>query len=83
MDDSQLVTLKIPRPLYERLSRLIEGTGFRSVTQFVTYILRDLASSTEKPPPSATATPPAADTDSLTAEEVAAIRKRLQQLGYL
>jgi Arc/MetJ-type ribon-helix-helix transcriptional regulator len=37
------VTLKIPRPLYDRLQQVIEGTGFRSVTEFVLYVLRDLA----------------------------------------
>jgi len=37
------VTLKIPRPLYDRLQKVIEGTGFRSVTEFVLYVLRDLA----------------------------------------
>ena len=36
------VTLKIPRPLYERLAQVIEGTGFRSVTEFCVYVLRDL-----------------------------------------
>lgn len=39
----ETVTLKIPRPLYERLQVVIEGTGFRSVTEFVLYVLRDLA----------------------------------------
>ena len=33
------VTLKIPRPLYNRLRQLIEGTGFRSVTEFAIYVL--------------------------------------------
>jgi hypothetical protein len=36
------VTLKIPRPLFDRLQKVIEGTGFRSVTEFVLYVLRDL-----------------------------------------
>src|SRR3990172_11466050 len=39
------VTLKIPRPLYENLSEIIEGSGFNSVTEFVVYVLRDLISS--------------------------------------
>jgi hypothetical protein len=68
------VTLKIPRPLYERLRQVIEGTGFHSVTEFSVYVLRDLVSS--QPAPSATE-------DGLTSEEVAAIRRRLQSLGYL
>src|SRR2546421_660907 len=37
------VTLKIPQPLYERIQELIEGTGFRSPTEFVLFELRDLA----------------------------------------
>jgi hypothetical protein len=67
------VTLKIPRPLYERLRQVIEGTGFHSVTEFSVYVLRDLVSSQA----------PAAAEDGLTSEEIAAIRRRLQSLGYL
>jgi hypothetical protein len=37
------VTLKIPRPLYEHIAELIEGTGFRSPTEFVLFVLRSLA----------------------------------------
>ncbi len=66
------VTLKIPRPLYDRLRTVIEGTGFRSVTEFCVYVLRDLASAHGP-----------ADGDELTHEEVAAIRRRLRALGYL
>ena len=69
------VTLKIPRPLYERLRQVIEGTGFHSVTEFSVYVLRDLVSSQ--------APPAAAGEDGLTHEEVVAIRRRLQSLGYL
>ena len=36
-------TIKIPKPLYQRLSLLIEGAGYNSVTDFVVYVLRDLA----------------------------------------
>jgi len=39
------VTLKIPRPLYEKLKMIIEGSGYNSVTDFVVFILRDLAAS--------------------------------------
>lgn len=66
---SDRVTLKIPRPLYERLKRVIEGTGFRSVNEFVVHVLRDLVAEAEG--------------DSLTPEEVRIIRERLRKLGYL
>jgi hypothetical protein len=78
------VTLKIPRPLYERLKQVIEGSGFHSVTEFVVYVLRDLASHHEAPG----ATPPrrassTEEVEPLSPEEIEAIRKRLESLGYL
>jgi hypothetical protein len=68
-----MVTLKIPGELYDRLAGLIQGTGFRSVTEFATYVLRDVAAGgkLEKQPPG------------LAADEVEAIRKRLRALGYI
>jgi hypothetical protein len=74
-----MVTLKIPRPLYERLRQLIDDTGFRSVTEFAIYVLRDLAA---QPLPMKRADeqrlPP-----KMTDAELAAARERLRQLGYL
>jgi len=66
------VTLKIPRPLYDSLSQIIEESGFNSVTEFVVYVLRDLLSSRalEKGP-------------SLSKKEVELVKKRLKSLGYL
>ncbi len=83
------VTLKIPRPLYERLQVIIAETGFHSVTEFVVYVLRDLVSTdaaTEAATPeeheseSPQSTPAGGE---LTTEEVRIIRKRLRDLGYL
>ena len=79
------VTLKIPRPLYERLKQVIGESGFHSVTEFAVYVLRDLVSHHEAgisaPPLESPAA--AADVDPLSAEEIEAIRKRLESLGYL
>jgi metal-responsive CopG/Arc/MetJ family transcriptional regulator len=65
------VTLKIPRQLYEKLQTVIEGSGFRSVNEFVVYVLRDLVSlrqgETEK---------------DLSKGEIEAIKQRLKNLGY-
>ncbi len=74
-----MVTLKIPRPLYARLQQLIEDTGFRSVTEFATYVLRDLAAqpipirSGDKKKPS----------ERMSEQELAVARERLRELGYL
>jgi hypothetical protein len=67
------VTLKIPRPLYERLSRVIEGTGFRSVTEFAVYVLRDLVAAHEQ----------TATDGELSHAELQQVQGRLRALGYL
>jgi metal-responsive CopG/Arc/MetJ family transcriptional regulator len=68
---SDRVTLKIPRPLYEKLKHAVEGTGFRSVNEFVIHVLRDLVAETGSAPAV------------LTAREIELIRARLRNLGYL
>jgi Arc/MetJ-type ribon-helix-helix transcriptional regulator len=64
------VTLKIPRPLYDKIRAVIEGSGFSSVNEFVVYVLRDLISAKGM------------DKKELSAEEIDAIRQRLKNLGY-
>ena len=64
------VSLKIPRPLYEKIKIVIEGSGFSSVNEFVVYVLRDLLSAKSL------------DKKELSAEEVEIIRQRLKNLGY-
>ena len=66
------VTIKIPRELYERLQEMIKDTGFSSVTEFIVYVMRTLAS-----------TGKLKEEDQLPEDEVNIIRNRLQRLGYL
>jgi len=35
------VTLSIPRELYENAERAIKGTGFRSVTEYAIFVIRE------------------------------------------
>jgi Arc/MetJ-type ribon-helix-helix transcriptional regulator len=70
--ENDKVTIKIPRPIYENLGKIIEGSGFNSVTEFIVYILRDLLSSR-----------PAKKEPSLTGDEIKIVKKRLKSLGYL
>lgn len=67
------VTLKIPRPLYEKLKVVIDDSSYRSVNEFVVYVLRDLVAEQ----------PDASSLDALTEKEIAIIRDRLRRLGYL
>ena len=66
------VTIKIPRPLYDNLGKIIDESGFNSVTEFIVYVLRDLISlkSMKKEP-------------GLSQEEIEMIKKRLKSLNYL
>jgi flagellar motor switch protein FliG len=84
------VTLKIPRPLYEQLKQVIQGSGFHSVTEFAVYVLRDLASHHGGRVVSAVSsdevqqvTEEASGVEPLSPEEIEAIRRRLESLGYL
>ncbi len=66
------VTIKIPRPLYERIGQIIDGAGYNSVTEFVCYVLRDLAS-----------THAMTGSQEYSAEELERVKDRLRSLGYL
>jgi metal-responsive CopG/Arc/MetJ family transcriptional regulator len=37
---SKYTTISIPRELYERVSKIIEDTGFRSATEYIVYLTR-------------------------------------------
>jgi Arc/MetJ-type ribon-helix-helix transcriptional regulator len=67
------VTIKIPRPLYERILKSIEGSGFSSATDFIVYVLRDVMSGAGEKQ----------HDGELTREELEAIKQRLKNLGYL
>jgi hypothetical protein len=70
---NKMVTLKIPAELYQNLTELIANTGFRSVTEFSTHVLRDVVAGgkLEK------------GDSGLTDREVEAVRQRLRALGYI
>jgi hypothetical protein len=69
----KMVTLKIPAELYQNLSELIAKTGFRSVTEFCTHVLRDVVAGGKLDK----------GNSSLTDHEVEAVRRRLRALGYI
>ena len=69
---SSKVTLKIPRPLYDKISRVIEGSGYNSVTDFVVYVLRDLIASHNVP-----------GSAGFSNDDIEMVKQRLAGLGYL
>jgi len=69
------VTLKIPAELFQNLTKLIAGTGFRSVTEFAIHVLRDVAAGGKLQQ--------AESSSGLSSREVEIVRERLKALGYL
>ena len=69
---SDRASLKIPSLVYERLEQLIEGTGFRSVTEFAVYVLRDLI-----------ATHGTSGNEACSPDELERVKERLRALGYM
>ncbi|MBD3176156.1 MAG: CopG family transcriptional regulator [Armatimonadia bacterium] len=67
------VTIKIPRPLYDKIAVLIEGAGYNSVTDFVVYVLRDIVASSGDQ----------TDEEAYSEAELEQVKDRLRQLGYL
>ena len=70
---SKYTTISIPRPLYSRIQKLIEGKGFKSVSDYVTYVLREVVAMHEME----------SQEEPFTKEDLEEIKKRLRALGYI
>jgi len=67
-------TVSIPVTLYNRIKELIKDTGFTSVSQFVTYVLREIVASMEREK---------LESETISEEEKRRIIEKLKKLGYL
>jgi Arc/MetJ-type ribon-helix-helix transcriptional regulator len=63
-------TITIPSPLFEKISEIIKDTGFSSVSDYATYVLRETIASIEQEKQGKTKA-----NDALT--------KKLRALGYI
>ena len=63
-------TISIPASLAKKIKKRIEGTGFTSISSYVTYVLRELFSNME-------------EEETLDKEEEEKIKERLKALGYI
>lgn len=66
-------TVSIPICLYKKIEKKIEGTGFSSVSEWVTYVLREVIAKLEEDKRPA----------KISQKEEEMIKKRLKALGYL
>lgn len=73
MSEKKFTTISIPTTLADKIKKRIDGTGFHSLSSYVTYVLRELLASME-----------GEETEEvLTKEEEEKIKERLKALGYL
>lgn len=66
-------TVSIPVTLYNRIKNLIKDTGFASVSQYVTYVLREVVAAHEE----------ARYEEPFTEEDKEKIIEKLRRLGYI
>ncbi len=68
--DKKYTTVSLPTPLFEKIQEKIKGTGFTSVSDYVTFVLREiLAHGSEQ--------------EAFNAEDEKKVKDRLRSLGYL
>ncbi len=72
-EKKKYTTVSIPVQLYEKIKKRIEGTGFTSVSDYVTYVLREVLASLEEEEKE----------EVFSKEEEEKIKERLRALGYL
>ncbi len=73
-EELKYTTVSIPRPLADKIKERMKGTGFSSVSSYVTYVLRQVLSSIEEDERKKQA---------FTKEEEEKVKQRLRDLGYI
>jgi hypothetical protein len=71
-DDKKYTTISIPTQLAEKIKKRIEGTGFTSLSSYVTYVLREVISGSDE-----------VTDNAFTKEDEERVKDRLRALGYL
>ena len=70
--DKEVMTVTIPASLHKKIEEFIKGTEHRSVSSYVTKVLRDSLAAAEKP-----------GTESFSKDEEEKVKERLKALGYI
>jgi Arc/MetJ-type ribon-helix-helix transcriptional regulator len=72
MEEKKFTTVSIPTPLFKKIEERIKGTGFTSVSSYVTYVLREIVAEED-----------AEEEEPFTEEDEERVKERLRALGYL
>lgn len=70
-EEKKFTTVSIPTPLFKKVEERIKGTGFTSVSSYVTYVLREVVSEEEE------------ETEPFTKQDEERVKDRLRALGYI
>ena len=73
-DAEEYTTVSIPVELYEKIKQRIKETEFSSVSDYVTYVLKEVLASLEEEEE---------EVEVFTEEEEEKVKERLRALGYL
>jgi len=68
----KFTTVSIPTPLFKKVEERIKGTGFTSVSSYVTYVLREIVVEEEEEAK-----------EPFTKEDEERVKTRLRALGYI
>jgi len=70
----KFTSVSIPVPLFEKIKKRIEGTGFTSVSDYVTFVLREILATEEEEKERE---------EPFTKEDEEKVKERLRALGYI
>ncbi len=70
-EEKKYTTVSIPTPLFRKIEERIKGTGFTSVSSYVTYVLREIIAEDEE------------SEEAFSKEDEERVKERLRALGYL
>jgi Arc/MetJ-type ribon-helix-helix transcriptional regulator len=71
-EGKKFTTISIPTPLADKIKKRIKGTGFTSLSSYVTYVLREVLAGIEEE-----------SDDAFSKEDEERVKERLRALGYL
>jgi Arc/MetJ-type ribon-helix-helix transcriptional regulator len=74
-DEKKFTSVSIPVPLFKKVEERIKGTGFTSVSSYVTYVLREIIAEEERQEDD--------DTQPFSKEDEERVKDRLRALGYI
>ena len=74
-EEKKFTSVSIPVPLFRKVEARIQGTGFTSVSSYVTYVLREIISEEERRDDE--------EDSPFSKEDEERVKDRLRALGYI